>query len=319
MLAVIGTWAAHAADHLTLAVSFAIGAGLGAAELLARYRDDPLATLGSTSGMVYMAINGAAGALALWLMQLFDVGFGFTDQTQKAVVQVAAAGLAAMAFFRSGLFTIRVGGSDLSVGPNLILESLLHAVDRHHDRSRARPRSTKAASIMAGVSFDRAKAALPDHCFNLMQNVSPDEQRRFGETVRDIEESEGASGQAKSINLGLALLNIVGEQVLEDAVRTLRTDVTGPPALGLELQAANAASAPSAVLGQLTSVCEAMASAAKQTDLVPPDISGIQALEISDDNKALLVVRALVGVYGEGIVAPALVALAPAPNQGGGT
>lgn len=169
---------------------------------------------------------------------------------------------------------------------------------------------------MAGVSFERAKTALPDHCFNLMQNVSADEQRRFSDTIRDIEESEGASGQAKAINLGLALLNVVGERVLTDAVQTLRTDVTGPPALGIDLQAANAAAEPTSVLAQLSSVCQALASAARQTDLEPPDVSGIAALGIPDDKKALLVVRAMVAVYGEGIVTPALFALA-APGEAG--
>lgn len=44
-----------------------------------------------------------------------------------------------MAFFRSSLFTIRVGDKDVPLGLGLILQVLLDVTDRAVDRGRADP------------------------------------------------------------------------------------------------------------------------------------------------------------------------------------
>jgi hypothetical protein len=70
-----------------------------------------------------------------------------------------------MAFFRSSLFTMKVGEADVAVGPGIFFQVLLHATDRACDRGRAEPRSVLAKSIMSGVLFKQARDALPSFCF----------------------------------------------------------------------------------------------------------------------------------------------------------
>ena len=291
--------------------AFAMGAALGATELLSRYKDSPRETLQSGSGLVYMAVNGSAAALAYWLIQVFGLTFGTNSTAQRPIVQTAVAGLGAMAFFRSVLFNVRIGSSDVSVGPNLILESFLQAIDRHHDRRMAAPRSKFAASIMEGVSFERAQYALPEHCLHLMQNVSANEQDALGETVKGIAE-ETLSDRAKAINLGLTLLNLVGQEVLQQAVDTLGHSIKGVPALDIELLAALANADPAQVIDQLEPICIALNAGEAVTSL-QAKIDQIKALSIRETHKATLAVRILVEHYGEGIVTPALASIAIAP------
>jgi hypothetical protein len=43
--------------------------GHGVTELVARYRDRPLAALSALSGLIYIVVNGAASGFALWLIR----------------------------------------------------------------------------------------------------------------------------------------------------------------------------------------------------------------------------------------------------------
>src|SRR5688572_25542005 len=56
----------HAAANYIFVIL--IGIGTGATELMSRFRDRPFDALVSQPGMFYMAINGGAGALGLYLL-----------------------------------------------------------------------------------------------------------------------------------------------------------------------------------------------------------------------------------------------------------
>ena len=87
------------------AIAGLLGALLGAAELLSRYRDKPslLLLVGATWG--YVVINALAAIAAYLLIQRFGWGFGQTGGA-KAAVQVLVAGFGSAALFRSSLFMV---------------------------------------------------------------------------------------------------------------------------------------------------------------------------------------------------------------------
>ena len=66
-------------------VVLVFGVGIGTAELVARYRDDPWDALGSGAARLYVALNGAAALLAYVLIVSFDWDFG-VSAAQKAWV-----------------------------------------------------------------------------------------------------------------------------------------------------------------------------------------------------------------------------------------
>lgn len=219
------------AGHLLWAAAvLAFGAAVGASEILARYKDAPFTALRTVWARTYIVANAAAALVAYVLIVQFDAFGG--DTGNKELLQALVAGFGSMVFFRSALFTVKVGEVDVAVGPALFFQILLAATDRQCDRERAEPRSDLVAEIMRGVSFERARDALPSFCFELMQNVPPAEQQEFRQVV-DALASSPMRENVKILNLGLLLINVVGGQVLRAAVRTLGEKIQGPAALEL--------------------------------------------------------------------------------------
>jgi hypothetical protein len=203
-----------------------IGALVGAVELIARYRDDPFRAIVVPSAVLYMLINLTAAIFALWTLRLFSVDWWTASgPVEQKFYEIMTAGFGSMVVLRSSLFTLRVNEGDIAVGPAMVLDVLLRATDRGVDRAMAEPRATIVDDVMADVSFDLARLALPSFCMALMQNVSPEEQQSFALQVEALAGSD-MTDRVKSLNLGLALLNLVGEKVLRVAVTNLKKDIT---------------------------------------------------------------------------------------------
>jgi hypothetical protein len=203
-----------------------IGMLVGITELLSRYRDSPWKALLNAPAAIYVLVNISASLLALLLIEVFK--WSFTDDptaSKEQWVRVLVAGVGAMSFFRSSLFTFRVGDKDVPLGPGLIFQVLLDVTDRAVDRARAKPRSLAVARIMSGVSFPKAQAALPAYCFALMQNVTADEQAAFGKQVAQLSATTTMTDTVKSLALGPALINLVGDAVLLAAVESLKDEI----------------------------------------------------------------------------------------------
>lgn len=94
-----------------------LGVLVGLGELLSRYRDASGRALAkSPSAWFYCILNAAVSMAALSLIVAFGVTFGKTG-TALEWTRVLVAGVSAMAFFRSSLFTVRIGDKDVGVGP----------------------------------------------------------------------------------------------------------------------------------------------------------------------------------------------------------
>ncbi|ABC63675.1 hypothetical protein [Erythrobacter litoralis] len=279
-----------------------IGVFVGATELIARYRDAPFRPFQSIAGLLYVGING----LAAWLAYYLILASGVPIESTWA--KILTAGLGAMAFFRSGIFNARIGDKDVPIGPNIVLEIFLSALDRNYDRQRAAPRSAAVAELMSDLSFDETSVALPAICFNLMQNVSEAEKTAIGNQVKELAESQ-MSDEAKSMTLGLALFDVVGEKTLRAAVASLGKTVRGfkqlPDAMLDELAKVD----PATVLSTLPAMCNELA--AKRDLVEDPNslVSTIANQPLSDEAKALLVLYKMVRQYGETSVMRVLVAM----------
>jgi hypothetical protein len=218
---------------LAYLVAAALGALVGLAELASRYRDRPAVLVSVPSAWFYALLNAAASVTALFLVISFGWTFGTANPDARTVLRVIVASLTALAILRSSLFTVRVGDADVAVGPSTVLTTLLHIADRGVDRRRAADRSRQVTKIMAGVSFERARLALPAFCLALLQNVSPEEQHDLGIAV-DALAGSSMSDTQKAYALGLLLMNLAGPDVLSDAVTALRAEIAAGAASGAE-------------------------------------------------------------------------------------
>lgn len=208
-----------------------LGIGIGSSELLARYSDAPWATLTQKPSLFYLALNGLAAFLALFLMRTF----GWADCGEdpctlaKTTQHVLAAGLGGMAVLRASVMTLKVQGEDVGVGPAALIQIYLNAADRATDRSRAQKRAESITELMGIISFDKAAISLPAACFALMQNVTAEEQTVVSNQVNSLENAE-MPDSIKSILLGLSLLDIVGHSALESAINLLGNEIKTKPA-----------------------------------------------------------------------------------------
>jgi len=201
-----------------------IGALVGLGELIARYRDAPGAALRSPAAVLYIGINAVAALAALGLIHAFDWRFGAETDDALRWTRVLIAGFGAMAIFRSSLFIVRAGEQDVGVGPSGFLQVVLNAADRGVDRRRAGARAGEVSRAMDGVAFSKAAEALPSYCLALMQNASEEEKVALANQVTLLRDAS-MEDRAKSLALGLALMNVVGRGVLEAAVLTLREEI----------------------------------------------------------------------------------------------
>jgi len=207
---------------LDWAVAAMLGGLVGASELVSRYKDEPGAAINSWPAVFYVAINGAASAGALGLIHA-NGWFGTARWTQ-----ILMAGVSAMAFFRSSLFVVRAGDRDVGVGPSGFLQIFLGAADRAVDRQRAAARSHAVAKVMKDVDFTKAVKALPPFCLALMQNVSPEDQDLLKRALEALGKGE-SEPSVKALLLGIELINVVGVDVLRQAVESLGDQIRSAP------------------------------------------------------------------------------------------
>lgn len=286
---------------------FAAGIGLavGATELMARYRDAPFASIASLPGFTYMAVNAGAAALAYYLID------GIDSLDLSPAMHVLTAGVGAMAFFRSGLFTARFGDEDVAVGPNMILQIMLQALDRAYDRDRAQPRSIETVDIMAGISFAQSKKALPSICFNLMQNVATEEQEALAKEVEALERQSDIADEGRSLILGLALMNIVGVKTLRAAVDAMGTSLQESKRIDPSLLDELAKVEPATAIAALPSICNSVCHKSRRVDDPQRLLDEVLKLNLGDESTAVLMLHRLVQHYGQSAVSVALGTMPP--------
>ncbi len=215
-----------ALDYLAAAL---LGGLVGAGELSSRYRDAPGRALYTQPALFYIALNIAASVVALALTHAFGWTFGASGNPGDPTLrwtQALVAGIGAMALFRSSLFTVRAGDRDIAVGPGSFLQIFRDGADRAVDRVRAQARGDIVAKLMTGLSYGKAFEGLPTYCLALMQNVPEDEKIRLAQSLDMLDKDESIGESIKVRILGLHLMNVVGPNVLNGAVNSLRDELT---------------------------------------------------------------------------------------------
>jgi len=187
-------------------------------ELLSRYKDNPGRLFGAPPTPLYIIVNVAAGLAAVAIVRDTQV---IAKINSQRLYEILLASFGAIAFFRTSLFTLRVGGSDVSVGPAAVLQALLDAADMMIDRDQAQGRAQDVATAMVSVDFSKAQIALPILCFTLVQNVTPDDQKGVADQIKNLVSVTEITDESKTIILGVYLIRLVGADVLVRAVTAL--------------------------------------------------------------------------------------------------
>lgn len=211
------------------AITGAIAGLVGLAEILARYKSDPLYSLKQPPAWVYVIVNAGAGVLALVLVRAFGWTFGQT--TNVTLWRILVAGFGAVALFRSSLFVTKVGGSDVNVGPSLVLQAILDTFDRYVDRKSAREISKiLTANELTGLNPAAVMTVLPVLCLTLMQNFSSSDQALLGAALNAIQTDDALGSDAKMRAVVIQLAKYLGPDLVKGVLTGARSLFVTPPA-----------------------------------------------------------------------------------------
>lgn len=166
-----------------------LGALVGGAELISRYRDAPARALYNWPAVIYIALNLSASLVALAIIRIYDWKFGITGG-DGAVSDT--------------LFTVHAGDRGIGVGPGSFLQIFREASDRAVDRLRAKARGDQVSKLMTGIEYHKASEGLPPYCLALMQNVPDEEQVKLTQSLTLLDQGRDRPN-IKVLILGLQL------------------------------------------------------------------------------------------------------------------
>lgn len=218
--------------------AFAFGASVGLSEIVSRYRDEPLRAVGSPFGLIYVAVNGMLGVFALFLITRYPEKFGFTaGQPVPAFLSALLAGFGSMAVMRTRLMVLKgADNKDISIGPDLVIKTLLQMVDQYVDRDRAANRLRIVTNNLGNLRTlaERFKTfrAVADYLLASLfafQNLDEERKKQLQDIFTDYDNRKEVPDDIKYLAMGFVFLTVVGENQFADV---LNKAVQGAAALG---------------------------------------------------------------------------------------
>jgi hypothetical protein len=109
----------------------------------------------------------------------------------------------------------------------VIIDQLMSVVDRAVDRHLAQHRAELASQLAGQINFDTHRTSLVSLCLVLLQNPSLTEQQQMTTVSQALAGRTDIPPTLKSKTLLLALLGLVGEKVLREAVKQVIAEPPG--------------------------------------------------------------------------------------------
>jgi hypothetical protein len=205
-------------------ISGAIGAVVGSADLLRRYKQPASLPFRTVAGWSYILINLLAAGLALVLTRVvgWDPGtLTGAGGTSARLIQILAAGFGALGLLRSPTFT-SVADDGSSSSPGSVLSIFLGAADRQVTLKRSVYLVEQAAKLTRGLRFEEISIALPTTVLSTLDHsLSSDDQLDLRKAVDALSVSD-LSNAVKCISLVRLLINISSLAEVTAALATLR-------------------------------------------------------------------------------------------------
>jgi len=191
------------------------GLVVASAEIMARYRDEPLKAAFCWWGISYLLFNLGLSAVAFWV--LIISGTVAKDNSVADNVKYAVlAGFGAVVIMRAKIFNIKtLDGEQVGVGPDFVITTYLGMMDRQIDRHRAMERSQIVKKMMLGIDFQAVRMSVITLLMKSMQHLSKAEIEDLGVRVKEIENAEELTNQDKANALGFIILDYGGQDFFQ--------------------------------------------------------------------------------------------------------
>jgi Gamma-glutamyl cyclotransferase, AIG2-like len=204
---------------------FALGMCTAFAEIIGKFRDEPLQSVRTGYAILYHIFNGIIAIFALFVLEILA---GPPSDAGQHLRNVLAAGLGAMLIMRSKLFNIKMGGEDVSFGPEYIVKIFLSYMEGEIDRIRSVERIELVNRHVAVLQHDRFHE-LAEHILVMMGATARSSQQHvaFEATLKHIRSADGpVDARGKCCAICFELLNAMGEdfvsKVIHNAPPTVR-------------------------------------------------------------------------------------------------
>jgi hypothetical protein len=193
---------------------------VGAAELLGRYRDEPLAALLRVYGIMYVGFNAL---VSVGLFLLLYARHAAIIPTLSCLEGSLLSGFGAMALLRSKFFTFRTkSDEEIPIGLDIVVRKLLDVADRGVDRGQSRDRWKTTYDHLKGISdkatFDDLIAFLKT-TLKSYQNVSADELEMFDTAMTGLASDTTTNVTLRAMAAGLAFQEIAGTLNFDKTVK----------------------------------------------------------------------------------------------------
>jgi hypothetical protein len=207
--------------------AFVFGASVGLSEVVSRYRDEPLRAVWTPFGIMYVALNGMLAVFAFFLVVRYPEKFGFAAGKPPAFLAAVIAGFGSMAVMRTRLAVLKgADNKDISIGPDLVIKTLLQMVDQYVDRDRA----AKRLQIVTANLPNLRKLAVRFNTFRgvadyllaslfAFQNLEDERKKQLQDIFSDYDSKPQVPDDIKYLAMGFVFLTVVGEKQFEDLLK----------------------------------------------------------------------------------------------------
>lgn len=226
------TWLQNETDYFAV---FALGMATAFAEIIGKFRDEPLESVRTSYAILYHIFNGVIAMAALCVLDSITTP---SAESGDHVKKILVAGLGAMLIMRSKFFNIKIGGEDVSFGPEQIVKIFLNYMEGAIDRIRAEERLNLINRQLDMLQVDRFND-FANHIITMMgsaQTRTMEQNAEFEEKLRQIcdDPDESIGARNKCIAMSFQLLNAMGEEFAMAVFRSAPPEIrnVAPPSIG---------------------------------------------------------------------------------------
>ncbi|MCA1556661.1 MAG: hypothetical protein LC747_08240 [Acidobacteria bacterium] len=196
-------------NHMLYFYAFMLGMLTAFAEIIGKFSDEPIKSLRTPHALFYHLLNGSISALALFVLKTYGM---LPTNNQEKLQLVLIAGLGSMLVMRSKLFNLKIGGEDVALGPEQIINVFFRFMESEIDRIRAQSRIDFVRERLFNVDFDKVH----DYSVTMLRAAQAlDTQEKCKAAIQTLRAEQFGDRQMKSYALGFLLLNKMGENFVD--------------------------------------------------------------------------------------------------------
>ena len=193
-------------------IAFMLGMATAFAEIIGKFRDEPLKAFRTPQALAYHTLNGCISVFAFYILKISGVSMATDMDKLKAIL---LAGLGSMLVMRSRLFNVKVGEEEMAFGPDQIIKIYFRFMENAIDRVRAKSRMDLVRNLMNNINF----SAVLDHTRVMLdssQTISVEKRQKLEGELNKISTETPNDMQNKSYKLGFLLINEMGEDFVHE-------------------------------------------------------------------------------------------------------